>query len=216
MSILNDRRLLELCEAGMLTPFDRTTVRKLPSDVPCISHGVGPFGYDVKLHPHVRLQVKADNYLGGAVSRSGQDVGVGAPHRSLIDPKRPETMDRLFVDAVIRKDQDGSEFFVLDANGFALGKCLPKFNLPRNVSAICMSKSTYARAGICVETTPIQAGHQGDVVLEIHNKGNHPCKIYINEGIAFFMFFEGDEPDLDYSQTQGVYHGQEGIKLPTV
>ncbi len=200
--ILNDRLIRQYCEQGMLTPFDSTAIRKLDNGVPAISSGIGPYGYDVKLDPVVKIMTS-----GHLTQR----------HDVLMDPKRPETLTGLFYIAEVMKAKNGERWVILPPRAFALSKCLPRFNLPKHITAFCMTKSTYARIGVSVKTTPVQAGHQGDVVLEISNLTDYPAKLYVDEGIAQFFFFEGDElPQIDYAESGGVYHGQSGITLPRV
>ena len=54
-------------------------------------------------------------------------------------------------------------------------------------------KSHYARAGLLVNTTPLEAGWTGRLVVEIANLANLPLRVYINEGIGQILFFESDE-----------------------
>ena len=42
-----------------------------------------------------------------------------------------------------------------------------------------------------------------------------PAKIYANEGVAQFLFFESDEAcEMSYAERQGKYQGQRGVTLP--
>ena len=42
-----------------------------------------------------------------------------------------------------------------------LGVALEKMKVPENITVICIGKSTYARLGIIVNTTPAEAGWEG-------------------------------------------------------
>lgn len=49
MTILNDKQILELCDNGMIAPFDANQVRFIPDGAPVISYGLSSFGYDARL-----------------------------------------------------------------------------------------------------------------------------------------------------------------------
>lgn len=190
--LLNDKEIIQRCEQGMLTPFERKCVRKLSSDHPAISHGISPFGYDVTLHETVMVMGKSRQIY-------------------IIDPKDPQTSEPLFIKTEIHVDPvTKARYVVLQPGACALGKCNETFSMPNDVSAIVMTKSTYARVFVSVKTTPIQAGHVGDVVLEIHNAATTAVRLYIDEGIGFMLFFQGNPPDEAYA---GQYQGQKDIKF---
>ena len=88
--------------------------------------------------------------------------------------------------------------------------------MPRDVTAVCLGKSTYARAGLMINATPIEAGWEGNVVLELANMCSLPIKVYTHQGIAQFLFFKGDVCDTSYSDRGGKDQGQMGITLPKV
>jgi len=65
-----------------------------------------------------------------------------------------------------------------------------------------------------VNVTPIEAGFSGQVVIEIANASTLPLKVYANQGISQFIFFESDEYcKTSYADRQGKYQGQTGITL---
>jgi dCTP deaminase len=91
------------------------------------------------------------------------------------------------------------------------------FRIPKDVLAICLGKSTYARCGIIVNVTPFEPEFEGHITIEISNTTPLPAKIYANEGIAQVLFFEGDTPcETTYKDKAGKYQGQTGITLPRI
>ena len=65
--------------------------------------------------------------------------------------------------------------------------------------------------------TPFEPGWEGRAVLEISNSTPLPARIYANEGIAQFLFFESDTPcDVSYAQRSGKYQSQQQITFPKV
>jgi dCTP deaminase len=104
---------------------------------------------------------------------------------------------------------------MIPPNSFALSNTVENFRIPRNVYAVCIGKSTYARCGIIINVTGFDAEWEGNATLEISNTTPLPCRIYANEGIAQVLFFESDEEcERSYKDKKGKYQGQEHITLP--
>ena len=84
--------------------------------------------------------------------------------------------------------------------------------MPRRVTGIAMCKSTYARAGLMLNTTPLEAGWTGRLVIELGNLANLPLRVYVNEGIGQVICLESDEDcDVSYEDRGGKYQGQTGL-----
>src|SRR5207245_7301363 len=98
----------------------------------------------------------------------------------------------------LRTAADGAKYYLRPPHSYALGVTVETFRMPRNVTGICMGKSTYARAGLIVNTTPLEAGWIGRLVIELGNLADLPLRVYVNEGIGQVLFFESDE-DCDTS-----------------
>ena len=89
--------------------------------------------------------------------------------------------------------------------------------MPRDVLAICVGKSTYARCGIIVNVTPIEPEWEGHITIEISNTTPLPAKIYANEGIAQLLFLGADTLcETSYGDKGGKYLKQKGITLPRI
>lgn len=74
-----------------------------------------------------------------------------------------------------------------------------------------------ARAGLLVNTTPLEAGWTGRLVVEIGNLANLPLRVYVNEGIGQILFFESDEDcATSYEDRGGKYQGQTGLTFAKV
>jgi dCTP deaminase len=171
---------------------------KVAGEAKKISFGLSSFGYDVRL--------------------SSQEVD-GKPafviftnHKSaFIDPKKADA-ERNTTPLEVQVDEDGAKYVMMPPNSYGMGYTVEKFNIPRDVSVLCVGKSTYARSAIIVNVTPIEAGFVGTVVIEIGNFANLPAKIYLDEGIAQFVFFRGKRAcNTSYADRGGKYMGQVGI-----
>ncbi len=208
MSILSDITIRELCACsidaspmeqspGMIYPFLSELIR-VCDNRKIISRGTTSYGYDVSL--------KEDECWVFTNLHSGT-----------IDPKRFDPEKCLSRMSVHTDEQDGAKYVILPPNSYMLGSTVEYFRIPRDIMVICVGKSTYARCGAQVNTTPIEPGFEGNVVVEIANSTNSPMRIYLNEGIAQFLFIRGDRPcGTSYGDRGGKYQGQVGVTLPKV
>lgn len=206
MSILSDREIKDRCipEAGellygapMISPYSEESVRYI-TDIPhgdrkVLSFGQSSYGYDVRLDNEFKIFSNINS--------------------GIIDPKRldPETL----VDGKLKVDEYGDKYVILPPHSYLLGKTMEYFNVPRDIMIVCLGKSSYARAGIIVNVTPIEPGFEGNVVIEISNSTPLPAKIYSEEGISQFLFFQGNaECETSYADRDGKYMNQTSIQLP--
>ena len=151
-----------------------------------ISYGPSSYGLDLRLSPKQFMFYRyAPTYV--------------------IDPKR-QTTEAMSVAELLR---DGSsEYFVLPAQSYGLGVALEHIHVPDNVIAVCQGKSTYARAGVIVNMTPVEPGWSGHLTIGVLNSSANDCRIYANEGICQLLFLEGEPCVKTYAQRSGKYQGQ--------
>ncbi len=151
-----------------------------------ISFGLSSFGYDVRIADEFRVL----SYVEGGI----------------IDPKslgkKSFTTFR-------------SESCIIPPNSFSLARSFEYFRIPRNVIALCVGKSTYARCGILANITPLEPEWEGYITIAISNISPFPTRIYAFEGIAQVLFFECDtEPEFSYADKKGKYQAQKKITHP--
>ncbi|MFN0123130.1 MAG: dCTP deaminase [Blastocatellia bacterium] len=191
MSVKSDRWILKMCrEQQLISPFEERLLREIEGRR-IISAGLSSYGYDLRLAP--------DGFR------------VFSPIASVeIDPKKFD--ERSLVGAPLRTTDDGSQYWLMPPHTYALGVTVETFSMPRNVIGICLGKSTYARSGIIVNTTPLEPGWRGRLVLEFSNSADLPVRVYANEGIAQVTFYESDEEcETSYADRRGKYQEQEGL-----
>ena len=145
-----DRWITEQAGQGMLEPFQNGLVRHLDPEQklrPVLSFGCSSYGYDLRLSPQEFLIFR---HVPGTV----------------MNPKRfnPANLEP----TPLHEDEDG-RYFILPAHSYGLGVALEKLRVPPNITVICLGKSTYARLGIIVNTTPAEAGWEGHLTLEFSN-----------------------------------------------
>ncbi len=188
MSVLCDREIRETIE---IEPFEES--RKRPGR---ISFGVSSYGYDVRVGS--RFKIFTNTVSGGV---------------AVVDPKAFRSDLFVSVDTA----ETGLDHIVVPPNSFALAETVEVFRIPRDVIAICVGKSTYARCGIIVNVTPLEPEWRGKVTLEISNTTPLPAKIYANEGIAQILFLRAERAcEVSYADKAGKYQDQAGLTLPRV
>ena len=169
--LMPDWRIRELAEQQeMIYPFEPSKVRLVDNSIPAISYGCSSYGYDLTL--------------------SAKDFRIFRHVPGLIvNPKAFD--DRCLAQGELHHDEFG-DYFILPAHTYALGATCEHQKLPPNVSAQYVGKSTYARLGIIVNTTPGEAGWEGHLTLEISNSSGADCRIYAGEGICQALFWESE------------------------
>ncbi len=191
MPVLSDSQIREMVR---IEPFE--TNGKRPGRV---SYGLSSYGYDVRVGTLFKVFTNVD------LSGSGA--------QAVVDPKN--FSDDMFV--TINTERTGRDHIVIPPNSFALAETVETISVPRNVLALCVGKSTYARCGIIVNVTPLEPEWRGKVTLEISNTTPLPAKIYANEGIAQVVFIKADRVcTVSYADKGGKYQDQAGLTLPRV
>jgi dCTP deaminase len=97
---------------------------------------------------------------------------------------------------------------VLPPYGFAIGVSVEKINMPRNVTGICMAKSTLARLGIDAKVSPWVAGWSGYNTLEISNCTPNYYEIPAGVGIMQLLFVQSYACETSYADRKGKYMDQ--------
>jgi dCTP deaminase len=191
----NDRWIKEqAAAAGMIVPFQAGLVREvLVNDFdgdpirPVLSYGCSSYGYDLRLSAKEFLIFR---HVPGTV----------------MNPKQfnPDNLEP----TPLHNDEDG-DYFILPAHSYGLGVALERLRVPPTTTVICLGKSTYARLGIIVNTTPVEAAWEGHLTLEFSNSSGADCRVYANEGVCQLLFFEGEPCETTYQDRAGKYQGQD-------
>lgn len=189
MAVLCDSQIRELVG---IEPFEENIKR-----AGRVSYGVSSYGYDVRVGTLFKIFTN--------VARNGG--------QAVVDPKKFD--DEMFI--TIDTRQTGRDHVIIPPNSFALAETVEVIRVPRDVLAICVGKSTYARCGIIVNVTPLEPEWRGKVTIEISNTTPLPAKIYANEGIAQIVFIKADRICAkSYADKGGKYQDQAGLTLPMV
>jgi len=191
MPVLCDTQIRELVG---IEPFEDNVKR--PGR---ISYGVSSYGYDVRVGCLFKVFTNVSPSGGGG--------------QAIVDPKA--FSDDSFVNIDTRAT--GRDHVIIPPNSFALAETVEHLVIPRDVLAVCLGKSTYARCGIIVNVTPLEPEWRGRVTLEISNTTPLPAKIYANEGIAQIVFLKAERVcAVSYADKAGKYQDQKWLVLPKV
>jgi dCTP deaminase len=189
----NDIWIGQQAAAGMIEPYQECLLRRIETwedsilqVKPVLSFGVSSYGYDIRLSAQEFMTFR---HVPGTV----------------MNPKRANPAN--LEPAPLHQDEDG-RYFILPAHTYGLGVALEKLRVPPNITVICLGKSTYARLGIIVNTTPAEAAWVGHLTLEFSNSSGADCRIYAEEGICQLLFCEGDPCETTYADRNGKYQYQ--------
>lgn len=73
---------------------------------------------------------------------------------------------------------------------FYLVKTIEKINLPINLSAVILPRTTTFRSGLFLRTGPIQPGYQGELTFGLKNEGPIVVEIELGARFAHVIFSE--------------------------
>lgn len=172
---------------GMISPFEPQQIRCVDGKK-AISYGLSSYGYDIRAADEFKIFTNVNS--------------------TIVDPKN--------FDSAAFVDYRGS-VCTIPPNSFALTRSVEYIRMPRNVTGVVLGKSTYARVGVVTNFTPLEAGWEGFITIEISNTTPLPARIYANEGIAQVLFFAANRQcRTSYADRNGKYQGQTGITTAMV
>lgn len=152
-----------------------------------ISYGLGPYGYDLRLAKEYK-KIKNANVSIDPYTITDNDYEALSGNTIEIAP-----------------------------NSYILGKSLEYIKMPKKILGLVFGKSTYARAGILVNVTPIEPEWEGFLTISISNVSGNKVKLHPLQGIAQIVFFESDLPPLySYSDLKGKYNKQNDITISKI
>ncbi len=170
-----------------------------------ISYGLTSAGYDLRLGP-VLL------HFPGRCERVCSSCQLRGSCDKVADPKRfkdPAYQERFFRRE--EKTGQGSEIWI-PPHQYVLGHSLEYLRIPKFLKARCVGKSTNARVGLFINTTPLEPEWEGHLTVEIGNITECPAVVYVGEGIAQLEFeLLSAIPEVTYAGKQGQYQGQKGV-----
>lgn len=164
------------------------------------------------VQPFVPQKIRLENgnpVISYGLSSFGYDVRLGntllVPTDTISDPhhKTPAykqlTMDRTWV---------------LLPGHHVLAQTHEYIRVPSDVLGFVYGKSTYARLGLVVNTTPLEPAWEGVITLCLINPTLRPIVLHALQGIAQVVFMRGTQaPHVGYT---GAYQGATSAMPPTI
>ena len=108
----------------------------------------------------------------GEVYKISGSAFLGETHR-----KTPD------VESIKKYDRKKASSLKIKPGDFYLVKTMEKINLPVDLSAIIIPRTTTFRSGIFIRTGPIQPGYSGELIFGLKNEG--PVTVEIEMGARF-------------------------------
>ena len=145
------------------------------------------------------------------VRENGLDLRIGEEYATysfqnhIIDPYSIDSSDFLF-SRVLAKDGR----IVIPPRNFVLLVTKEKIKMPKDVVGLCNLRSTLARYGLSVPPTVIDAGFEGNVVIEVVNNSQNYVILKPNTRFLHVILIKLTSE----SQYKGKYQGQTGLTLP--
>jgi dCTP deaminase len=205
MALLVDRQIRELCAKRpdiiypegwrpMIEPFSENVSEGV------ISYGLDHAGYCLRL-----AEPTEDNPI----------LIFHGAHGKNIDPKKFKDPD--YIRGMFYRITYAEKPVTIPGNGYALVCSHETIRIPRHLKGRCVGKSTYARAGIIVNTTPLEPEWEGVLTVEISNSAPSPGVLHVMEGICQLEFEQlAGLPEVSYRDKKGVYQGQTGTTTARV
>jgi dCTP deaminase len=162
-----------------------------------VGYGLTSAGYDLRLDNEELLVFK--NTYG---------------HR--IDPKNfgPQ---KYFDEVFDRRTFAAHQQVVVPSHGYVLGRSYEYIHVPPFLKGRVVGKSTYARCGVIVNTTPLEPGWEGHLTIEISNPTSCDVVLYALEGVAQLEFdLLTARPETDYAAKAGKYQRQIAVTAAVV
>lgn len=163
--------------------------------------------------PELVSQVEGKKVVSYGQSSAGYDIRAGSEwfiaHESWV--KKEGVFDPKGFDKSIMKRVVGIESkpIELPPYSFALTHSVERFRMPEDVIGVAVGKSSYARAGLVVNITPLEPGWEGYLTIEVINPTPYPIRVYPGEGISQILFFRTlKRPKTTYGDRSGKYQGQ--------
>jgi len=177
--LLNDKQIKELGEE-MISPFNPSLV-SITDTHKVISYGTSSYGYDIRLSPKEFLIFK---HIPGTIVN-------------------PKSFNPANLEPVPLQTDEYGDYFIIPANSYGLGVSLEEVRMPSDITAICIGKSTYARVGLIVNVTPIEACLSSDTEV-LTDRGWEKIGD-IKKGRDRVLTLNPDTNNIEYHKIEEVY-----------
>ncbi len=144
------------------------------------------------------------------VRENGLDLRLGRgycrfrPTGRVLDPRSPGDPGEFY-------ECGEADEIVVGAGEHVLLHTLEYVRLPEYIAGLVNLRSTWARTGIYIPPTVVDAGFEGQIVIEVVGSG-FPVKLYSGDRFLHLVLVRMNSPAKH--PYQGQYKGQTGVRLP--
>ena len=151
--------------------------------------------------------------VSSGLTSHGYDLRLGAEAK-----RRASGLKTLYPNKITEEDYtlvlpDDEGFFHMHPWSALLTHSVEYFCMPRVLKGQVTGKSTYARMGLFVNTTFIDAGWEGHLTIELVNLSDDQIALRAGEGICQVEFYEVAAPEISYADKKGKYQGSKGVQI---
>jgi len=155
--------------------------------------------------------IKIEPFREDLVRENGVDLRIGSEYAVLKSNITVPEVDLCKTDpSEIFEIVHSNDYIVIPPRGFVLVCSFEYLKLPDNVVGLCNLRSTFARWGLSVPPTVIDAGFEGVLTIEIFNNTNYPVRVPVGVPFLHVVFVRcvGAVPYM------GTYRRARGVVLP--
>ncbi len=142
----------------------------------------------------------------GVDLRIGDEIAILLNNPEPIDPEHLEEVDIREYYKIVKVD----EGVVIQPYMKILVSTFEYIKMPADVAGLVELRSTFARLGLSIPPTVVDAGFEGQITLEVHG-GAFPVILRRGVRFAHIVFFKVEGEPVPY---KGKYQGQRGVTLP--
>lgn len=168
---------------------------------------------DIDLRTHIaKGRIVIEPFNESIIRENGVDLRLGNEIARL--RRTSELLDTgLELDASKFYTIERGESFVIHPDERVLVTTLEYIKLPADIMGFVELRSTFARMGLSMPPTIIDAGFEGNLTLEVHGS-SFPVRVYAGQRFAHVIFAKTSS--LVERPYRGKYHCQRGVTLPRI
>ncbi len=155
-------------------------------------------------------ELKVEPLSDDTVRENGLDLRLGREYCAfnrtdeVLDPRAPGSPSKFY-------DCREADSFVVEPHRHYLLHTEEYIALPPYVAGLVNLRSTWARTGIYIPSTVVDAGFEGQLTIEVIGS-EFPVKLYAGDRFLHLVLVKLESPSArPYS---GEYRGQRGVRLP--
>lgn len=167
------------------------------------------------IHPYCPT-TKEPGRPGWGLSSAGYDLRLGRTFKIFSNLSATVLDVRKFDESCLIAHE--GDWCIIPPNSFVLGQSVEYIEMPEDVIALALGKSTNVRCAVGSALTPLEPGWRGYLTLELPNHAPLPLRIHAGDGICQLVFFQlGGPASVPYNKkASAMYQDQEGLRVPSV